>query len=164
MAGVFANAPNPPLVGAEVVVAAPKLGFPNAGCPKAGCPNPDLPKAGFANPDCPKPEATGGCEGVVLNAEVVAGLGASKALLGFELPKAPNPVAGLTSDPLPNPLDVVSVFAGVAEKEPNMLLRALGSDGVAVPSPKLPNPAVESDIDASRVMFDDVAVVDVSVL
>ncbi len=94
----------------------------------------------------------------------MAGLDASNALLDFIFPKAPKPVAGLTSGPLPNPLDVVSVLAGAVEKDPNILLRALGSVGVAVPSPKLPNPAVESDIDASRVMLDDVVVVDVSVL
>lgn len=43
----------------------------------------------------------------------------------------------------------------VVEKEPNMLLRAFGSEGVALPNPKLPSDGVESDMDASRVMVGD---------
>lgn len=103
--GVLAKALKPPLV-VEVVDGAPRSGFPNAGCPNAGCPKADLPKAGFANPDWPNPEAAAGCEGAP-NAEVVdvGGLGASKVELGLKLPKAPNPVAGLTSGPLPKPDD-----------------------------------------------------------
>lgn len=43
------------------------------------------------------------------------------------------------------------MFAG-DPNDPNMLFTALGSKGVALPRDNPPNPGVESDIDASRVM------------
>lgn len=138
--------------------------MPNVDDPKAGWPKAGFPKDGFAaaapNPDWPKPEPGAGAvvdAGALPNAETVGGAGLLNALVVFPAAKAPNPVAGLRRDP-PKPEDVCAagVEAGLAPKEPNMLLDAFGSVGCPPPRPNPPNPpekvGVESDIDASRVM------------
>jgi hypothetical protein len=95
--------------------------------------------------------------GVVPNADVVGGAGLVNALVVFAAPKAPNPVAGLRTDPpKPEGACAVGVVDEALPKEPNMLLDALGSVGCAPPRDNPPNPpekaGVESDMDASRVM------------
>lgn len=88
----------------------------------------------------------------------MAGLGDKNALVVCKLPKAPNPVAGLTSE-LPPKAEVECwlLELDVAENDPNMLLTALESVGCLLPNAKPPNAGVESDIEASRVMADESA-------
>ena len=162
MFGALANAPNPPDEVVCVVVVAgvvPNPVFPNAGCPNAGLPKPVepnavCPKAGCVKPLCPNPDE-------VFDAFVVgepnaftddAGLlFVSKAPLEVSPVKAPKPVAGLRSPPPPK-VDDGSVWLEAVDsepKEPNILLTALESVDVALPSDNPPNPGVSSDMEAS---------------